>query len=69
MNTGWLVQRSHLSLMVQNSVHSSERELVITDLQGSFIEYCFRETRQKLQKQKEETVAENELQLEGWSIV
>lgn len=43
MNEEWLVQRSHLSLIRQNSVHPSERELVITGLQGTITEYCFRE--------------------------
>lgn len=43
MNVEWLVQRSHLSLIRQNSVHPSERELVITSLQGTITEYCFRE--------------------------
>lgn len=43
MNVEWLVQRSHLSLIRQNSVHPSERELVITGLQGTITEYCFRE--------------------------
>lgn len=43
MNVEWLVQRSHLSPIRQNSVHPSERELVITGLQGTITEYCFRE--------------------------
>lgn len=43
MNVEWLVQRSHLSLIRQNSVHPSERELVIAGLQGAITEYCFRE--------------------------
>lgn len=43
MNVDWLVQRSHLSLILQNSVHPSERELVITGPQGAITEYCFRE--------------------------
>ena len=42
MWTDWC-SRSHLLLIVQNSDHPSERELVITGLQGVFTEYCFRE--------------------------
>lgn len=43
MNVDRLMQRSHLSLTAQNSVHPYERELVITGLKGVFMEYCFRE--------------------------
>lgn len=38
-----LVQEGHLLLILYNSVHPSERELVITGLQGALTEFCFRE--------------------------
>lgn len=78
MNVDWLVLRSHLSLILQNSVHPSERELVIRGLQGAIIDYCFREWLTPScfvfarRETSEETVwrqAENELQLGVSSIV
>lgn len=70
MNADWLVERSHLSLIVQNSVQQTERELLITVLHEAFIEYCFWErhtpncfmcAKWETSEAEEETVAENEL--------
>lgn len=64
----------HLLLILQTSVHPSERELVITGPQGVCIEYCFREwltwscfVFAKWETSKED--CKNQLQMEVLSVM